>query len=174
MVESAQITEPKFHDLDKTSFEPIKDKLQNTLFQKNRARFFKLFKEKVTVSDENRCVALFRGASEVPLYSSDVCYPEYQEAFFYYLFGVIDMDCYGFIDFNKEKVIVFAPLLSNLYKIWMTVSTMEEYSAKYDLEFRNVSELQEFMATECPNATTTVYVNQGVNSDSGLVTLIPD
>ena len=48
------------------------------------------------------------------------------------------MDCYGFIDFNKEKVIVFAPLLDNLYKIWMTVSTMEELSAKYDLEFRNV------------------------------------
>ena len=84
-------------------------------------RFYKLFKEKVTVSDENRAVALFRGASEVPLYSSDVCYPEYQEAYFYYLFGVIEMDFYAFIDFNQEKVILFAPKLDNIYKIWMTV-----------------------------------------------------
>ena len=101
----------------------------------------RLFKEKVSVSDENRAVALFRGSSEVPLYSSDVCYPEYQEAYFFYLFGVTEMDCYGFIDFNKEKVIVFAPKLDNLYKIWMTISTMEELSTKYDLEVRNMSEL---------------------------------
>ena len=30
------------------------------------------------------------------------------------------------------------------------------------------------MATECPANNTTVYVNLGVNSDSGLTTQIPD
>jgi len=44
-------------------------------------------------------VGFFQGASAVPLYSSDFDYPEYQEAFFYYLFGVIEMDCFGVIDF---------------------------------------------------------------------------
>ena len=51
---------------------------------------------------------------------------------------------------------------------------MEEYAEKYGLEVRNLSELQEFLAVECPSSTTTVYINQGVNSDSGLETLIPE
>jgi Xaa-Pro dipeptidase len=67
----------------------------------------------------------FQGASEVPIGSSDVCYPEYQEAFFYYLFGVTEMDCYGAIDFDNEKSIVFVPKLDNFYKIWMTTLNLE-------------------------------------------------
>ena len=51
---------------------------------------------------------------------------------------------------------------------------MEEYTEKYGLEVRNLNELQEFLAVECPSSTTTVYINQGVNSDSGLETLIPE
>ena len=57
----------------------------------------------------------------MPIYSSDVNYPEYQEAFFYYLFGVPEMDCYGVIDFENEKTFLFVPRLDNYYKIWMTV-----------------------------------------------------
>ena len=84
------------------------------------------------------------------------------------------MDCYGFIDFGKEKVILFVPELGSLYKIWMTVLTKGDYAIKYDLECRDIKTLQEFMATECPSSTTTVYVNLGVNSDSKLTTQIPD
>lgn len=84
------------------------------------------------------------------------------------------MDCYGFLDIGKEKAILFVPKLDNLYKIWMTVLTLEDYAAKYELEVRSLTELQEFMATECSSSNTTVYVNLGVNSDSGLVTQIPD
>ena len=77
-----------------------------------------MFKKAVPVKDGD--FALFRGASEVPLYSSDVSYPEYQDACFYYLFGVHEMDCYAIIDFHNEKAVLFAPKLNNLYKIWMT------------------------------------------------------
>ena len=125
----------------------------------------------MTVSNQNKAVALFKGASEVPLYSSDVSYPSYQEAFFYYVFGVIEMDCYGLIDFIQEKAILFVPKMNNLYKIWMTVMTKEDFAAKYELEVRYIDELQEYMATQYPAASnTTVYVNQGINSDSKLQT----
>ena len=77
------------------------------------------------VSEQNKAVAVFKGASEVPLYSSDVAYPDYQEAYFYYLFGSTEMDHYGVIDFATEKAILFVPRLDNLYKIWMTVLTNE-------------------------------------------------
>ena len=111
------------------------------MFEKNRARFFKLFKEKVNVNDQNKAVALFKGANEVPLYSSDVSYPEYQEAFFYYLSGVFEMDCYLLMDFNTEKTILFVPKMDNLYKIWMNTMTKEDFTQKYGLETRCLNEL---------------------------------
>jgi len=108
--------------VDRNSYEPIKVKLPNSLFAKNRQQFISMFKKTVPVKEGD--FALFRGASEVPLYSSDVNYPEYQEAYFYYLFGVHEMDCYAIIDFHNEKAVLFAPKLDNLYKIWMT--TMDD------------------------------------------------
>jgi hypothetical protein len=51
----------------------------------------------------------FIGANEVPLYSSDFIYPEYQEAFFYYLFGATEMGCYGIIDFETGKSVLLVP-----------------------------------------------------------------
>jgi len=54
----------------------IVDKLSNSLFQKNRARFIQLFKEELGEKSQ-KAIALFKGSSEVPLYSSDVAYPEY-------------------------------------------------------------------------------------------------
>lgn len=76
-------------------------------------------------------IGFFKGANEVPMYSGDVPYPEYQEAFFYYLFGITEMDCYGAIDFVSEKSILFVPKLDNFYKIWMTTMTKEEWGQKY-------------------------------------------
>lgn len=109
----------------------------------------------------------------MPIYSSDICYPEYQEAFFYYLFGVDEMDCYGVIDFVNEKAILFIPRLDNLYKIWMTVMDQEAAKAKYPLldEVRYCDEMEEFFNS---HKADTVFVNLGVNSDSGLTTMIPE
>jgi len=49
--------------------------LPNSLFRKNRSRFFSLFHKKNVTKQGD--FALLRGASEVPLYNSDVSYPEY-------------------------------------------------------------------------------------------------
>ena len=101
------------------------DRLPQTLFQKNRTQFIKMFKDSQGANLPKNAIGLFKGANEVPLYSSDVSYPEYQEAFFYYLFGVTEMDSYGVIDFQNEKTILFLPKLDNTYKIWMTVLNIE-------------------------------------------------
>ena len=162
---------PPFTPVDFSTWESVKDRLPNSTFQKNRARFISLFKEQVQVSDEQKVIGFFKGNSEVPLYSSDVSYPSYQEAFFYYLFGVIEMDCYGVIDFVQEKAILFVPKLDNLYKIWMTVMTKENYAEKYELEVHYIDEMAEYLATQ---ENTTFYVNRGINSDSKLQTMIPE
>ena len=66
---------------------------------------------------------------------------------------------------------LFVPRMSNLYQIWMTVLTKEDFAAKYEMEIHYVDELQEYLAANCSPATnTTVYVNKGVNTDSKLET----
>ena len=66
---------PNYVAIDRSTWDPIKEKLPNSTFQKNRARLIKLMKAKV--GEENKSVAFFKGANEVPLYSSDVSYPSY-------------------------------------------------------------------------------------------------
>ena len=68
---------PNFVPIDKSTWDSVKDKIPNSCFEENRARFYRLFKEKITVNDQNKAVGLFKGSSEVPLYSSDVSYPSY-------------------------------------------------------------------------------------------------
>lgn len=122
--------------------------LPQTLFKKNRAQFIKMFNEQHELKGEH-IIGFFKGASEVPMYSGDVPYPEYQEAFFYYLFGANDMDCYGIIDFKEQKTYLFAPKLDNFYKIWMTTMTKEELKQKYSGvdEIYYTDEIEEVLKT---------------------------
>ena len=106
MVDS-NMFKPKYSPLDKESYNALAEGLPSTLFAKNRKRFLKLFHE--AVKTEEGDIALFRGASEVPLYSSDVSYPEYQEAYFYYLTGVNEMDCYLAVDLHNDIATLFVP-----------------------------------------------------------------
>ena len=142
--------------------------MPNSLFRKNRNRFFSLFHKKNVTKQGD--FALLRGASEVPLYNSDVSYPEYQEAFFYYLFGAVEMDCYGLLDLHNDHAILFVPRLDNLYKIWMTVMTKEESAVHYELEVRYIDEMEATLE----QFKGSMYLNDGVNSDSGLKTILPD
>ena len=109
----------------------------------------------------------------MPLYSSDVAYPEYQEAFFYYLFGAVEMDCFGIIDFAQEKCVLFVPKLDNFYKIWMTTLSIDEWKVRYPLidEIHYTDEMEAYFAERKP---ATIFLNKGVNSDSGLTTQYPE
>ena len=80
------------------------------------------------------------------------------------------MECYGFIDFEQEKLVLFVPRLNNLMKVWMVVMTKEDYTAKYGgLEVHYMDDLEAYLQTHCgPETNTTLYVNRGINSDSKL------
>jgi len=54
----------------------------------------------------------------------------------------------------------------------MTIYTKEDLATKYNIEVRNVSELPAYLNEE--RKPETIYVNRGVNSDSGLTTGTPD
>jgi Xaa-Pro dipeptidase len=118
------------------------------------------------------CVAFFKGANEVPLYSSDVTYPEYQEAFFYYLFGAVEMDCFGLIDFENKKSVLFVPKYDEFYKVWMTVLSLDQFKEKYSSvdEVMYTDDIEQYFKARKPSK---VFLNLGKNSDSGLTTCVP-
>jgi len=68
---------------------------------------------------------------------------------------------------------VVVPRLGNNYKIWMTVLSLDDYKKKYPLvdEFIFTDQIGEYFKTQQPE---TVYLNKGVNGDSGLTTMTPD
>lgn len=83
------------------------------------------------------------------------------------------MDAYGAIDFVNEKVVLFMPKLDNFYKIWMTTLSKEEFKAKYTTvdEIYYTDEIEQYFKDNQPD---TVFLNKGVNSDSGLNTMIAE
>lgn len=99
-------------------------------------------------------------------------YPFYQEGNFYYLFGVQEPDCYGALEVDSGKTVLFVPKMSNLYKIWMTVLSAEDFKTKYDVdEVVYVEEMSEWLVKR---AAEKVYLNAGINSDSGTENILPE
>jgi len=81
----------------------------------------------------------------VPMHATDFCYPHYQEAYFYYLFGAIEMDCYGLIDMITGVPMLFVQRTNNLDKIWMTVMSAEDFATKYEMEVHYLDELPAYL-----------------------------
>jgi len=100
-----------------------------------------------------------------------VNYPLFQESFFYYLFGVKEPYFYGVIEVDSEKAHLFVTKMDELYKIWMTVMSLEDLSAKYKVEVHYIDEMEQFISDLKPEM---IYLNAGTNSDSELQTLIPE
>lgn len=53
----------------------------------------------------------------------------------------------------------------------MTVLSKEDFEKKYEIETHYIDELPEWLITKSPS---TIYINQGINSDSRLPTVIPE
>jgi Xaa-Pro dipeptidase len=87
------------------------------------------------------------------------------------LFGVVEESCYAAIDLDSGKATLFVPKMDDLYKIWMTVLSKEDFHKKYEIEAYYIDEISEWLASQKPDV---LYVNQGTNSDSGLTSYIPE
>jgi len=93
-----------------------------------------------------------------------------QESFFYYLFGVNETGCQACIDIDKEEVILFVPAPVLAYKIFMVVYDKADYEKMYEVRVEYTKDMEAFLEKLAPKK---IYVNCGVNSDSGLTTLYP-
>lgn len=59
----------------------------------------------------------------------------YKESFFQWCFGVCESDCFGAIDVDSGRAILFVPKLPDSYKVWMgEVYSCEHFRAKYAVD----------------------------------------
>ena len=131
---------------------PYQEGLPNSLFKENRQKFIGDFRQKLGFTREEsktNSIAFFKGLGEVSMYNSDTNYQFYQEGNFYYLFGIgTQPDCYGVLDLDSGKPILFVPQQSNLYKIWMTVLSKEDYQKEFEIEdVRYIEDMQGYLNT---------------------------
>jgi Xaa-Pro dipeptidase len=152
---------------------PYQEYLPTSLFQANRNKFLHALKLNLDEEGLMNSIAFFKGVGEVNIYNSDVNYQFHQEGNFYYLFGVRDeADCYGVFDMETGTPTLFVPKMSNLYKIWMTVLSAEDFKEKYGIEdVRYTEEMEKWLKERKPSK---IYINGGINTDSGIPNIIPE
>uniref|UniRef100_A0AAQ4QQB8 Xaa-Pro dipeptidase n=1 Tax=Gasterosteus aculeatus aculeatus TaxID=481459 RepID=A0AAQ4QQB8_GASAC len=103
-----------------------------------------------------RSLVLLQGGEQKRRYCTDTDLLFRQESFFHWAFGVTEPDCFGAIDVDSGKSILFVPKLPESYATWMgEIFPKEHFKDKYA-----VDEVQ---------YTCDVSVCRGQNTDSGSI-----
>lgn len=143
------------------------------LFSKNRSRLVSELKNKAPANS----VVLLQGGADQGVCqgdSSDVGPIFRQESYFHWAFGVLEPDCFGAIDVETGKAILYIPKLHPDWAIWMgSIPTLEETKKRYVVdEVRYTEELRDNLKT-LTKEKPTLLVMEGTNSDSGKNVLTP-
>ncbi|XP_070762690.1 xaa-Pro dipeptidase-like [Enoplosus armatus] len=100
------------------------------LFAENRRRLCKGLKAKDAVVSQS--VVVLQGGEQKQRYCTDTDLLFRQESFFHWAFGVTEADCYGAIDVDSGKSILFVPKLPESYATWMgEIFPKEHFKGKY-------------------------------------------
>eukprot|EP00743_Colponemidia_sp_Colp-15_P001221 GILK01001341.1.p1 GENE.GILK01001341.1~~GILK01001341.1.p1 ORF type:complete len:481 (-),score=77.27 GILK01001341.1:273-1715(-) len=137
-----------------------------SLHAENRARLAARFQ---TPDVPQPSVILLKGGAATTRYDTDRDILFRQESHFHWTFGVAEADCLGAIEVGTGKSVLFLPRLPASYAVWLgVIHPLSFYKTKYEVdETYYVDEIPEYMKRINP---AVVYLMQGVNSDSGLVT----
>uniref|UniRef100_A0A8C1UUI4 Xaa-Pro dipeptidase n=1 Tax=Cyprinus carpio TaxID=7962 RepID=A0A8C1UUI4_CYPCA len=120
------------------------------LFAENRERLCRGLKAEKDVPAGS--VVVLQGGEQKQRYCTDTDELFRQESFFHWTFGVTEADCFGAIDVNSKKSILFVPKLPESYATWMgEIYPREHFKEKYAV-------------TEVHYTTD---VSRGLNTDSG-------
>lgn len=140
-------------------------KVSMKLFAVNRKSLVDRLKKTVPNLPEKSLILLQGGVSETR-HCSDHEEVFRQESYFHWCFGVTEADCYGAIDVDSGKAILFPPMLPKEYGIWMgKIQPVEFFQNKYEVdEVHFADKLKEFLDTKKDSTILTLY---GLNTDSG-------
>lgn len=141
-----------------------------TMHKDNRQRLIKEFKQVHSHSPQNS-IFFFKGDITHAHHDGDTDHMPDQEANFWYLFGVEDPDCYGMIDIDSGKSVLFVPEIPKEYSMWMTVHDKEFFKQNFDVdEIHYTSEIEEHLEKAKIGA---IYFFHGIDSDSKLSPDLP-
>uniref|UniRef100_A0A674AZT3 Xaa-Pro dipeptidase n=1 Tax=Salmo trutta TaxID=8032 RepID=A0A674AZT3_SALTR len=103
------------------------------LFAENRRRLCQGLKAKDGVAPKS--VVVLQGGEQKQRYCTDTDMLFRQESFFHWAFGVTEADCYGAIDVDTGKSILFVPKLPESYATWMgEIHPREYFKEKYAVD----------------------------------------
>src|SRR3989338_11124343 len=97
------------------------------MFTEQRARLAK--------NIPSKSVALLQGASEIPKHDSDTSYVFRQESYFFYLFGYNEPDCFGLVEGQTGKYVLFVPKIPEAYAVWFgTIPTLAQIKERVQID----------------------------------------
>ncbi|CAN9506797.1 unnamed protein product [Ophioblennius macclurei] len=134
------------------------------LFAENRGRLCQGLKAKDGVAPKS--VVVLQGGEQKQRYCTDTDQLFRQESFFHWAFGVTEADCYGAIDVDSGKSILFVPKLPESYATWMgEIFPKEHFKGKYAVdEVQYTCDIADVLANLNPAVLLTL---RGQNTDSG-------
>jgi Xaa-Pro dipeptidase len=138
-----------------------------TMFAEQRRRLGAEMKRHLPAA----AVAVFQGASEIPINSTDCNYLFRNDSYFHYLFGYNEPDCVGAV-FPGGYSILFIPRLPESYAVWMGKLPAPE-DVKESVGVDEVHYTDEVTDVLKQRNVEIVHIMDGVNSDSGLKVIQP-
>jgi Xaa-Pro dipeptidase len=137
------------------------------MHQEIRANIFAAAKAKLPATPNS--VILLAGGTEADfeLYDTDVLKTEFrQEAFFRYVFGVNEPDCFGALDLSTGESLLFIPPVSDDSERWNgTRRPFDYHTARYGVSATySTEELHKMLLSRGVKNLFTLY---GLNLDSG-------
>lgn len=141
-------------------------KVPVALFALNRNRLLARLRANKDV--QKNSIVVLQGGEETQRYCTDTGIIFRQESFFHWTFGVTEADCYGAIDVDTGKSLLFVPKLPESYAVWMgKIHPREYFKKKYEVdEVHYTVEISSVLASRNPSVLLTL---RGVNTDSGNV-----
>nr|XP_033797154.1 xaa-Pro dipeptidase [Geotrypetes seraphini] len=141
-------------------------KVPQALFALNRRRLCDRLKNNKDF--QKNAIVLLQGGEQTQRYCTDTDVIFRQESFFHWTFGVIEADCFGAIEVDTGRSILFVPRLPESYAVWMgTIHPPEYFKEKYALdEVHYTDQIVPVLTSKKPSL---LYTLRGVNTDSGNV-----
>ncbi|KAK2847727.1 hypothetical protein Q7C36_009409 [Tachysurus vachellii] len=136
------------------------------LFTENRHRLCESLRSQESLQPNS--VVVLQGGEQKQRYCTDTDQLFRQESFFHWTFGVTEADCYGAIDVDSGRSVLFVPKLPESYATWMgKIHPPEHFKEKYAVdEVHYTCDIAEILTNMKPSVLLTL---RGLNTDSGSI-----
>uniref|UniRef100_A0A2M4AE57 Xaa-Pro dipeptidase n=1 Tax=Anopheles triannulatus TaxID=58253 RepID=A0A2M4AE57_9DIPT len=138
------------------------------MFRDNRNKVVKELQRTHNFVKDSTPIVVLQGGDNISHYDTDVDYIFRQESYFMYMFGVTEPGCYGTVEVNTGRTVLFVPRLPEEYSVWMgPLLGLDDFKRKYEVDaVYYVDEIEDRISGYNPSV---LLVLSGPNTDSGSI-----